>query len=152
MGRRSAMVSAASLFGVVSAVMSPKAANAGETRQGIELTPFNSLTFQYRNPDNGGLDASSLNEPSIPYADFLAKLTAGEVEFVEFLAPDGDVCYATLKTAGEGRAKSRMRVGEGFPTEDHEGWSSPAFAIKSVKKNNVPYKFVVPGLDAYKYM
>ena len=152
MGRRSAMISAASLLGGAAALLSPNAAIAGETRQGIELTPFNSLTFQYRNPSNGGLDASSLNEPSIPYADFLEKLTAGDVEFVEFLAPDGDVCYATLKASGDGGAKSRIRVGEGFPTEDHEGWSSPAFAIKSVKKSNVPYKFVVPGLDAYKYM
>ena len=29
---------------------------------------------------------------------------------------------------------------------------SPAFAIKSVKKMNVPYKFIVPGLDVYKSM
>ena len=31
------------------------------------------------------VDASTLNEPSIPYKDFLEKLTAGDVTFVEFM-------------------------------------------------------------------
>jgi len=149
MSRRNALLSGAAAASA--ALLGPNAASAGETRQGVELTPFNSLAFQYRNSQNGGLDGSRISEPSIPYSDFLDKLSTGDVEFVEFLAPDGDVAYATLK-ATEGGAKTRIRIGEGFPTEDHEGWSSPAFAIKSVKKMNVPYKFVVPGLDVYKSM
>ena len=28
----------------------------------------------------------------------------------------------------------------GYPIEDPEGWSSPAFVVKSVKKKGVPYK------------
>jgi len=38
----------------------------------------------------GGLDASTLNEPSIPYKDFLEKLSVGDVTFVEFMAPEGN--------------------------------------------------------------
>lgn len=37
-------------------------------------------------------------------------------------------------------------------SQPHSLLYSPAFAIKSVKKMNVPYKFIVPGLDAYKSM
>ena len=104
MSRRNALLSGAAAASA--ALIGPKTASAGETRQGIELTPFNSLAFQYRNSQNGGLDASTIGEPSIPYADFLTKLSTGDVEFVEFLAPDGDVAYATLK-ATEGGAKTR---------------------------------------------
>ena len=32
--------------------------------------------------------------------------------------------------------------------KDPEGWSSPAFVIKAVAKKGVPYKFVVPGVNA----
>ena len=106
MSRRNALLSGAAAAASAALIGPDAASAAGETRQGIELTPFNSLAFQYRNSQNGGLDASALNEPSIPYADFLSKLSTGEVEFVEFLAPDGDVAYATIKPA-EGGAKTR---------------------------------------------
>lgn len=100
------------------------------TRGGVQLTPFNGLTFNYRGNQNNGLDASTLNEPSIPYVEFLQRLDAGEVEFVEFLAPNGDAAYATFK-AKEGQEKAKpIRIGEGYPIEDPEGWSSPAFVVK----------------------
>ena len=172
-GRRSAMSTAAAslLVGALALPAGPAPALAGETRQGIDLTPFNSLSFQYRGSDFGGLDGSSVEEPTITYKDFLERLGKGEVEFVEFIAPDGDVAYATLKapaTGGEGqgegegvgggggggatRQNQRIRIGEGFPIEQHDGWSSPAFAIKTVKKFGVPYKFTVPGLEKYAAM
>jgi len=121
------------------------------TRGGVPLTPFNGLTFNYRGgTNNNGLDASTLNEPSIPYVDFLKRLDDGDVEFVEFLAPNGDAAYATFKPK-EGEEKSKpIRIGEGYPIEDPEGWSSPAFVVKSVKKKGVPYKFTVPALAKYK--
>ena len=53
------------------------------TRGGVPLTPFNGLAFQYRGNANNGLDASTLNEPSIPYVDFLEKLDKGEVSCVQ---------------------------------------------------------------------
>mmetsp|Transcript_8783 Transcript_8783/g.10047 ORF Transcript_8783/g.10047 Transcript_8783/m.10047 type:complete len:218 (-) Transcript_8783:101-754(-) len=119
-----------------------------------------------------GLDASLLDEPSISYKDFNDKLTKGEVVFVEFLAPDGDVAYATVKvveetttiTKGEvGKdgeegqpittttsttVEKKLRIGEGYPIELRDGISSPLFCMKAVKAANVPYKFTVKGLSA----
>jgi hypothetical protein len=64
------------------------------------------------------------------------------VTFVEFLAPYGDVAYATLQS-NNGRP---IRVGAGYPIEQHDGYSSPAFAIRTVANAGVPYKFTVPAL------
>ena len=77
---------------------------------------------------------------------------------MDFLAPNGDAAYATLRSAVEGDESSTtkesnepIRIGEGYPVEDPTGWSSPAFVIKAVAKKGVPYKFVVPGLsDSFK--
>ena len=82
------------------------------------------------------------------------KLNSDQVKFVEFLAPNGDAAYVTFKD-GEGSSSNNkpIRIGEGYPIEDPEGWSSPAFVIKAVAKKKVPYKFVVPGLsDSFKNM
>jgi len=113
--------------------------------RGTKIDSFNGLIFNYRGNDFNGLDSSTLNEPSISYAEFLDKLDKGDVQFVKFLAPDGDVAYATIKDM-----EKPIRIGEGYPIEQHDGWSSPTFAIRSVKEKGVPYKFIVPGLDAYK--
>jgi hypothetical protein len=114
----------------------------------IPITPFNGLIFNYRGSDYGGLDATTLNEPSVSYKEFAELLVKGEVEFVEFMAPDGDAAYVTFK-GGKASAKP-IRIGEGYPIEQHDGWSSPAFVIRTVKNYNVPYKFTVPGLATYK--
>eukprot|EP00986_Skeletonema_menzelii_P018847 scaffold26734_cov143-Skeletonema_menzelii.AAC.2 len=130
-------------------VLFPSAAQAeAETmeRGGVQLTPFNSLAFNYRGGESPTVAASDLNEPSVPYAEFLEKLNANQVTFVEFLAPNGDKAYATFKSEESNNSKP-IRIGEGYPIEDPEGWSSPAFVIKAVAKANVPYKFVVPGLS-----
>ena len=129
-GRRSAMSTAAAslLVGALALPAGPAPALAGETRQGIDLTPFNSLSFQYRGSDFGGLDGSSVEEPTITYKDFLERLGKGEVEFVEFIAPDGDVAYATLKapaTGGEGQGEGEGVGGGG--DEERRGKTS-AFA------------------------
>ena len=110
------------------------------TRGGVQLTPFNGLTFNYRNGNvNNGLDASTLDEISIPYDDFLKRLDNDEVEFVEFLAPNGDAAYVTFK-AKEGEDKSKpIRIGEGYPIEDPEGWSSPAFVVKVSNGGSISY-------------
>lgn len=136
----------------------PKTAFAQETemRQGIEVNAFNGLAFNYRGGEYDGLDASTLNEPSISYKDFNTFLKSNEVELVEFMAPDGDVAYVTLKgSAGADGEKSttsqskRIRIGEGYPLEQHDGFSSPMFCVRTVKNAGVPYKFVVKGLEKY---
>jgi hypothetical protein len=100
--------------------------------------------------DFGGLDASTLNEPSIPYIEFCEKLKEGKVSFVEFLAPDGDAAYVTFKpNEGDSESPKPIRIGEGYPIEQHDGYSSPMFVVRTVKNFNIPYKFTVPGLAKY---
>jgi hypothetical protein len=120
------------------------AAESGTDIRGTQVTPFNSLMFQYRGSDYPGLRAEDLDEPSISYGEFMDSLKSGRVSFVEFRAPDGDAAYATL----QGR-DAPIRIGEGYPVEQHDGYSSPAFAIRAVQNAGVPYKFVVPGLAKY---
>ena len=64
----------------------------------------------------------TLEEPSISYSDFLTKLNTDQVTFVEFLAPNGDVAYATFKQSAtdDGKASGNagpIRIGEGYPLE-----------------------------------
>jgi len=141
---------------------------------GMSCSPFPANAEQVL---GRGLDASLLDEASISYKDFLGKLTKGEVVFVEFMAPDGDAAYATLKfveetvsteivaASGEGSeegkqpitttsttsttVEKKLRIGEGYPIELRDGISSPLFAIKAVKNAGVPYKFTVKGMEKY---
>mmetsp|Transcript_6011 Transcript_6011/g.8842 ORF Transcript_6011/g.8842 Transcript_6011/m.8842 type:complete len:194 (+) Transcript_6011:118-699(+) len=155
-GRREAFKQLGIGFGaMLGAPLVSSAVDDDLTRGGVPLTPFNGLAFQYRGgAENVGLDASQLNEPSIPYSDFLDRLDKGDVEFVEFMAPNGDSAYATFKATVDADGKEvkqpPIRIGQGYPIEDPEGWSSPAFVVKIVKKKNVPYKFTVPMLAKYK--
>jgi hypothetical protein len=116
-------------------------ADTGVEVRGTSINAFNGLTFNYRGNDFNGLDAKDIDEPSITYSDFVTKLKAGEVTYVEFYAPDGDVAYATLKDSSRA-----IRIGEGYPIEQHDGYSSPAFAIRTVMNSGVPFKFVVPAM------
>lgn len=145
-GRRSLLqASVAMATTLVSAAASASAVQEPETRQGIPVTAFNGLIFNYRGSQYGGLEANELNEPSVSYKEFCERLSKGEVEFVEFLAPDGDAAYVTFK----GDTGGPIRIGEGYPIEQHDGWSSPAFAVRTVKNAGVPYKFTVPALAKY---
>ena len=130
-------------FGLTNAAL---AEQAPEYRQGIKVDAFNGLIFNYRGSDFGGLEATSLNEPSVSYAEFNQKLKAGEVEFVEFMAPDGDAAYVTFKAKEGGDKAAPIRIGEGYPVEQHDGYSSPMFCVRAVKNAGVPYKFTVPAL------
>ncbi|KAL7522572.1 hypothetical protein ACHAWX_007270 [Stephanocyclus meneghinianus] len=146
----STMVAVGSSMAVLSLPGVARAEAETMERGGVKLTPFNSLSFNYR----GGSSPTTgtLEEPSISYSDFLSKLNSDQVTFVQFLAPNGDVAYATFKqSSADGETSSSaapIRIGEGYPLEDPEGWSSPAFVIKAVAKKGVPYKFVVPGINA----
>eukprot|EP00539_Tryblionella_compressa_P018272 CAMPEP_0178873182 /NCGR_PEP_ID=MMETSP0747-20121128/8530_1 /TAXON_ID=913974 /ORGANISM="Nitzschia punctata, Strain CCMP561" /LENGTH=172 /DNA_ID=CAMNT_0020540465 /DNA_START=28 /DNA_END=546 /DNA_ORIENTATION=- len=138
--RRAFFKTAGAVLGAGAIQQPAMAAQEKEYRQGIEVNAFNGLIFNYRGGDFNGLDANSLNEESISYAEFNEKLKGSEVAFVEFLAPDGDVAYATFKD------NKRLRIGEGYPIEQHDGYSSPMFCVRAVKNAGVPYKFVVPAL------
>jgi len=149
-----------------------KAEQGKETRQGNEVTAFNGLAFNYNGGDFGGLDASTLKEPSVSYKEFNERMKAGDVVFVEFMAPDGDIAYATFKdvtvlpnnkegSSSEGSEgtttvatsttsnNKKIRIGEGYPIEQHDGYSSPMFCIRAVQNAGVPYKFTVKGMEKY---
>ena len=89
-------------------------------------------------------------EPSVPFIEFGEKMQKGEVEFVEFMAPSGDVAYVTFK-AGKGKKKAApIRIGQGYPINKKGSWSSPDYVIRAVSNFGVPYKFTVPALAKYK--
>lgn len=134
------------LSGALAASFLAVSPNTAVAQDQIEITPFNGLIFNYRGSDSdSSLKASDLNEPSVSFAEFNERLKKGEVAFVEFLAPDGDAAYVTFKDK-----EGSIRVGEGYPIEKHDGWSSPSFVVRAVANNNVPYKFTVPGLEKYR--
>ena len=128
-------------FGAISPAI---AEQEPEFRQGNQVTAFNGLAFNYRGGEFGGLDASTIDEPTVTYKEFNERLKAGEVAFVEFFAPDGDVAYVTFKNDDK-----KIRIGEGYPIEQHDGYSSPLFCIRAVKNAGVPYKFTVKGLAKF---
>mmetsp|Transcript_25201 Transcript_25201/g.35520 ORF Transcript_25201/g.35520 Transcript_25201/m.35520 type:complete len:198 (+) Transcript_25201:157-750(+) len=146
MSRRDALFSgsafvAASLIGTSSPAIA---------QDEVEWTPFNGLIFNYRGSDsNTGLDASDLDEPSVPFQEFLDKMSANQVDFVEFIAPNGDAAYATFK-GEDGKSLPPIRIGQGYPIEISDSWSSPAFVVRICQNKKVPYKFTLPALAAYK--
>eukprot|EP00541_Cyclophora_tenuis_P009768 CAMPEP_0116579914 /NCGR_PEP_ID=MMETSP0397-20121206/22499_1 /TAXON_ID=216820 /ORGANISM="Cyclophora tenuis, Strain ECT3854" /LENGTH=215 /DNA_ID=CAMNT_0004109413 /DNA_START=70 /DNA_END=717 /DNA_ORIENTATION=+ len=144
---RRSVLSSFLLSGAAASLVGRKPAQAEE----IPITPFNGLIFNYRSSDQfTGLDASTLNEPSVPFLEFGEKLKGGQVAFVEFLAPDGDAAYVTFKPSEEDQNPTPIRIGEGYPTEQHDGWSSPAFVVRALQNYNVPYKFTIPALAKFR--
>jgi len=165
------------MMGILGTAATSVSADSGAEVRGTAVTPFNGLAFQYRGSEFDGLKASDIDEPSVSYNEFIQRMKAGEVKFVEFLAPDGDKAYATF-LGQDGKTQNPIRIGEGklsltsaalfrkkektfvprtnpfetlgYPIEQHDGYSSPAFAIRAVKNAGVPYKFSVPALSAYK--
>ena len=143
--------------GLVSTTLLPKEAVAeyrlGDPNSvvGREILSFNSLIYNFKNTAlNGGLKASTLTEPSIPFTEFGEKMKNGDVTFVEFIAPYGDAAYATIKSGKDSKEVTRIRIGEGYPLESKDSWTSPAYVIRSVSNFGVPYKFTVPMLARYK--
>ena len=115
------------------------------TPVGREINTFISLVYNFKNTDlSGGLDASTLTEESIPFTDFGQKMKDGQVTFVEFMAPSGDIAYATIKGN-----KAPIRIGQGYPINKPGSWSSPDYVIRAVSNFKVPYKFTVPGMPKY---
>ncbi|GMI27418.1 hypothetical protein TeGR_g623 [Tetraparma gracilis] len=128
----------------------PAAAPAAETRQGIAVTPLNAATNTFNGADFNGAPAPE-GVSSIPYSSFLEALTKGEVAFVRFLAPDGDVAFATMKEPSAYFNKGEpLRIGEGMPLEQHRGYSTPLFVVRSVKDKGVPYTFEVPAMAKFR--
>eukprot|EP00586_Coscinodiscus_wailesii_P019271 CAMPEP_0172497182 /NCGR_PEP_ID=MMETSP1066-20121228/96301_1 /TAXON_ID=671091 /ORGANISM="Coscinodiscus wailesii, Strain CCMP2513" /LENGTH=191 /DNA_ID=CAMNT_0013269809 /DNA_START=42 /DNA_END=617 /DNA_ORIENTATION=- len=143
---------AAILAGAAVIPQTASAYNLGDPNSvvGREIQSFNSLIYNFENTSLNGLDASKIKEPSVPFIEFGKRMKAGEVEFVEFFAPNGDVAYATFKPKEGEKKGERIRIGQGYPTETKGSWSNPAYVIRSVSNFGVPYRFVVPALEKYR--
>lgn len=66
--------------------------------------------------------------------DFLRALKEKKVEGVVFMPPSGDVAFALI----EGKS---VRIGEGWPVEVSNSWSSPNWVVRILQNEGVPYKF-----------
>jgi len=155
--RRSVIIGgAASIFaGLMTSSPSPASAAAyklGDKSSvvGREIRSFEGLIYSFKNTAlDGGLDASTIKEESVPFIEFGEKMKNGEVAFVEFMAPNGEVAYATFKDK-DGKESKPIRIGQGYPTGGKNSWSSPDYVIRSVSNFGVPYKFTVPMLANYR--
>lgn len=87
----------------------------------------------------GGAPAPT-DEDSITFKSFLDSLDKGLVARVEFRS-GGNKAYAFLKGASAGtegeRELTRIRIGEGYPEEQNNGWSSPLWVIRALRDRNV---------------
>eukprot|EP00752_Nemacystus_decipiens_P010558 g9402.t1 len=79
------------------------------------------------------------DEESITFKSFLESLDKGLVAKVDFLA-NGNKAYAFVKPSATGEP-TRIRVGEGYPDEQGNGWSSPLWVVRALNDRNVPYHF-----------
>ena len=153
---RRSFLGAATTALVASSLLAPAPAFAklGKTEKDSvvqrEMNTFNSLIYNFKDVTLNGLDASKLKEPSVPFIEFGERMKKGEVAFVEFIAPNGDVAYVTFKQgSNEKESPKKIRIGEGYPTESKDSWTSPAYVIRSVSNFGVPYKFTVPALAKF---
>lgn len=78
------------------------------------------------------------DEESITFKSFLDSLDKGLVAKVDFLA-GGNKAYAFVKPSASGEA-TRIRVGEGYPDEQGNGWSSPLWVVRALNDRNVSEK------------
>ena len=81
------------------------------------------------------------DEESITFKSFLDSLDKGLVAKVDFLS-GGDKAYAFLKPSGGGDGElTRIRVGQGYPDEQGNGWSSPLWVVRALNDRKVRCTF-----------
>lgn len=99
----------------------------------------------YSNPDFNGLPKQAAPANSMPYPDFLKALKEKRVEGVVFEPPMGDEAYAIV----DGKS---VRIGEGWPVEVSNSWSSPQWVVRILQNEEVPYvwNFDLKAKSSYK--
>ena len=83
------------------------------------------------------------DEESITFKSFLDSLDKGLVAKVDFLA-GGNKAYAFVKPTATGEP-TRIRVGEGYPDEQGNGWSSPLWVVRALNDRNVSETLMMEG-------
>ena len=97
----------------------------GATCLGFGCNPYGDTSFN-------GMPASQAAPGSMPYPEFLQALKDKKVEGVVFQPPSGDIAYAII----EGKS---VRMGEGWPVEISNSWSSPTWVVRILENEGVPY-------------
>merc|ERR1712194_73367 len=99
----------------------------------------------YNGVDFNGLPKSAAPAGSMPYTEFLAALKAKKIEGVVFQPPAGDVAFALV----DGKS---VRIGEGWPVEVSNSWSSPQWVVRILQNEGVPYawNFDLQAKSSYK--
>jgi len=132
--RRAALSALAPL--VVSPLLSPLASHAEEAlpREGgaFAATCMGFGCNSYAATDFNGLAKADAPAGAMPYPEFLAALKAKKVEGVIFQPPAGDVAYALI-------GGKSVRIGEGWPVEVSNSWSSPTWVVRILQNEGVPY-------------
>ena len=88
----------------------------------------------YGATDYDGLPKKDAPAGSMPYPEFLAALKEKKVEGVVFQPPSGDEAYAII-------GGKSVRIGEGWPVEVSNSWSSPTWVVRILENEGVPYAY-----------
>ena len=118
---------------LVPLLLSPLAASA-EDGSALGATCLGFGCNSYQNTDFNGMPAQRAPAGSMPYDQFLKAVKDGKVEGVVFMPPSGDEAYALI----EGKS---VRMGEGWPVEVSNSWSSPSWVVRILENEGVPYSW-----------
>ena len=88
----------------------------------------------YGATDFDGLKKEDAPVGAMPYQEFLAAVKDKKVEGVVFQPPSGDEAYAII-------GGKSLRIGEGWPVEISNSWSSPTWVVRILQNEGVPYAF-----------
>eukprot|EP00965_Chrysotila_dentata_P206512 6183577-Pleurochrysis_carterae.AAC.1 len=124
----SRLLIAAALTAIAPQTMRPAVA---ETSMGV----FGATCAGFGCNSYGGTDFNGLEgapEGSLPYSEFLALIKEKRIQSVEFIPPSGDEAYAYVLDAS-GNGVKRVRIGDGWPIEMANGWSSPTWVVRILK-------------------
>mmetsp|Transcript_12882 Transcript_12882/g.38887 ORF Transcript_12882/g.38887 Transcript_12882/m.38887 type:complete len:173 (-) Transcript_12882:946-1464(-) len=110
----------------------------------VSVDPFNSMCLGFGCNSAQGVDrpfgaAKPTDEDSIDWAAFLAALEARQVARVEFDDVRMNKAWAILS---DGDLPRRIRVGEGYPVESGQSWSSTLFVARILQNFKVSYTFL----------
>lgn len=107
----------------------------------VPVDPFNSMCLGFGCNAVRGVEQNTgapkpLDEDSIDWQTFLGLVDAKGVKRVEF----GDVNMTKAWAVLDG--DKRVLIGEGYPLDQGDTWSSPLFVARILQNNNIKYSFI----------
>lgn len=131
-----------SLFAAAAASLSPRLLPA---RADVPTDPFNSMCLGFGCNSVQGVDRISgapkpTDEDSIAWLDFLKALDDNRVARVDFVDVTMRKAYAVLKDGQQGTTV--ILIGEGYPIEVGNSWSSTAFVARILQNRGIGYTFL----------